>query len=116
MDISFQKTSKAGMTPLKKGNLAADGTEQTLVEYKGVGRVSGYVSLGAMQAGDEVRIRQHMLVNEVFEKYADEKYSDEQDTPVIYITPKETDKGLKVTLQQTAGVLRKYYNRFVLEE
>lgn len=103
-------------SPLKSSNLAADGSEQTLVEYNDVGKVSGYVSLGEMQAGDEVRLRQYMLINGIFEKYADEMYSDEQDIPVIYITPKETDKGLKVTLQQITGVLRRYHNRFILEE
>jgi hypothetical protein len=103
-------------TLLKAGNILADGSEQTLVDFGGLGRVSGYVNLMNMNAGDEVRIRQYMIVNGAYNKYADEAYKDKQAVPVVYVTPKESDRGLRVTLQQTAGILRNYENRFILEE
>lgn len=100
---------------LKEGNLHADGSEQVLVEYTEAGRVSGYVDLSDMQLGNKIIIRQYLMVNGSYQKYAEETYENSQNIPIIYITPKETDKGLKVTLQQTAGFMRGYDYRFILE-
>lgn len=101
---------------LKEGNLHADGLEQTLVEYTETGKVSGYIDLSSMQLGDKIVIRQHLMVNGSYQKYAEESYENPQNIPIIYVTPKETDKGLKVTLQQTNGLFKDYDNRFILEE
>jgi len=113
--VSGGSTGKALKT-LKVGNMHADGSEQLLLEFIDIGKVSGYVDLSEMGLGDKAEIRQYLLVNGVYQKYADEAYSDAQSLPIVYITPKETDKGLKVTLQQTAGFMRSYDNRFILEE
>lgn len=104
------------LTLLKEGNLHADGSEQTLVEYTETGRVSGYIDLNKMQLGDKTIIRQYLRVNGFYSKYAEEAYENTQNTPIIYVTPKETDKGLKITLQQTNGLFKDYNNRFILEE
>lgn len=114
MSVTIGQSTRI-LRPLKSGNLTADGSEQTLVEYIGLGRVSGYVDLSAMQLGDIVEVRQYIMVDGSYQKYADEVYEDLQTILVIYVTPKEADKGLKVTLQQTLGFMRSYYYRFILE-
>lgn len=120
MSVTIGQSTKTApvrrFLPLKSGDLTTDGSEQTLVEYAGLGKVSGYVDLSAMQLGDIVEVKQYIMVDSSYQKYADEVYENLQTVPVIYVTPKETDKGLKVTLQQITGVLRRYHNRFILEE
>ena len=115
LEAQLNPSTAAGITLLKEGNLSADGTEQTLLEFSDVGRISGYVDLSEMGVGDTVYIRQYVLVNGVYQRYASEPYTGIQADPAIYITPKETDKGLRITLQQTAGTLKNYDNRFTLE-
>jgi len=106
-----------GLKPLKSGNLAADGSEQTLLEFTEVGRIIGYVDLGNMQAGDSVVIRQYMKIVEGgnYRKYAEETYSGILVEPLLYIHPRETDVAIKVTLQQTVGVFRNFPNNFMRE-
>ncbi len=101
----------------KSGSVIADGTEQTLLEFIGLGRITGNVDLSNMEAGDIVAIKQYMKVNSNtdWKKYADETYNGTQDNPLIYITPKETDFGIKITLKQTAGVMRMYEYNFIKE-
>lgn len=101
---------------LKEGTLDADGIEQILLEFTDVGRISGYVDLSEMLAGDKIVVSQYLMVNGSYQKYASEGYEDKQDIPVVYFTSKESDKGLKITLQQTGGLFKSYDNRFILEE
>lgn len=107
----------ARIVPLKSGSLVADGTEQTLLEHVGAGRIAGYVDLHGMQEGDVVAIRQYMkLTSEgAYRKYAEEQYSGVHAIPIIYITPKESDFGVKITLRQTAGPMRAYEYNFLKE-
>ena len=115
LEESQNPPPKGNLSLLKKGKLKADGSEQILVEHNDVGRISGYIDLSEMQPGDRTIIKQYIMVDGTYQKYADEAYENLQATPVIFVTPKETDKGLKVTLQQTAGFMRSYDNRFILE-
>lgn len=100
------------------GTITADGTEQDLLEFTEVGRVMGYLDLQNMQAGDTLVIRQYMKLKTggSYKKYAEEQYSGVQDVPVVYLKPKESDIGMKITIEQTAGVLRDYDYNFVREK
>lgn len=105
------------LSTVKSANLTADGTEQTLLEFADVGRVMGYIDLGNMVEGDNVIIKQYMQVIEGGEHrpYADELYSGTQSPPLLYITPKETDFKIKITLQQTSGKYKVYPYNFMRE-
>lgn len=105
------------LSPLKRGNLIADGTEQTLLEFVDVGAVTGYVSLKEMLGGDTVIIRQYMRIEEggSYEPYASETFTGFQANPTLYFTRKETDLGIKITLEQTAGVFKHFINDFLRE-
>ena len=105
-----------GFRSVKKGNLVADGSEQTMLETEAIGRISGYVDLAQMEAGDSVTVRQYVAVNGTYRKYHAEEYSGVQANPVVYITPKEIASGLKVSLEQTAGTFRAFFYDFILEE
>ena len=111
-------TSRKKIKLIKSGNLHADGTEQSLIEFTGVSTVSGYVDLSEMTLGDTVVIRQYIkLVQGVdYQKYAQETYIGQQQEPAVYITPKKSDNALKVTLQQTTGSLKNYDNNFIGED
>lgn len=105
------------LSPLKSGNLVADGTEQTLLEFVNIGRISGYVDLGNMQVGDKVIIRQYMKLvrGGNYREFEGVPYSGVQDSPVLYIEPKETDFAIKITLQQTVGSYRSFPHNFMRE-
>lgn len=105
------------IAPLKSGNLHADGSEQILVEHEGSGRISGYVDLSKMEPSDSIVIRQYVkiLAGSAYSKYAEELYSGIQDRPTCYIQPRETDYGMKLTLQQMSGSFKSFPNNFVLE-
>ena len=99
------------------GMVLADGTEQIILEYDEVARIMGYVDLGNMWDGDVVVICQYLRVRPrgEFRKYAEEKYEHAQKIPVLYLKPKESDYGVKVTLQQTAGFLKSFDYNFIRE-
>lgn len=109
---------KERLSRIKSGNLKADGTEQTLLEYMEIGRILGYVDLGNMQAADEVIIRQYMKVTEGgnYRRYAGQSYSGPQDPPILYIQPRESVFALKITLQQVTGPYRTYPHSFMREQ
>jgi hypothetical protein len=107
----------ARATPLKKGTLTADGTEQTLLEFVGVGIVSGHVDLQNMTTDDTVVIRQYIKVKDdgAYKKYAEEIYAGVQSLPAIHITPKAVDVAMKITLQQTSGSFKSFDYNFIRE-
>jgi hypothetical protein len=116
--LSVELTRVVKPVPLARGTLKADGSEQTLVEYKGVGKVYGSVDLQSMQAGDTVVLRQYVKVKDggEYKKYGQETYSGVQALPIIYFTPKATDVAIKITLQQTAGEFGSFDYNFMKEE
>jgi len=98
-----------------EGTIVADGLEQNIILDETAGNPSryleGYVGLSPMQAGDTLIIRQYMsLVTgpTTYLKYAEETYLDAQTLFVLFITTKPAKYGLKLTLQQMAGVNRTY--------
>ncbi len=105
-----------GFRSIKKGNIVADGSEQTVLETELIGRVSGYLDLAEMEAGDVITIRQYLTVDGTYRKYHTESYSGVQADPMVYMTPKEVASKLKLTLEQTAGTFRGFPHDFILEE
>ncbi len=89
---------------ITQGVLIADGSEQIVAEMLNAGNFAGYISLANMLFGDTVIIRQYMVALTIFEMYALETYNNVQAIPMIYITPKEVFSGMRVTLEQTAGI------------
>jgi len=97
------------------GTLKADGTEQTVVEVTTIGTLEGYIDLANMQAGDSVTIREYVRMKSggTYRLYDDATYTDAQTKPALHIVKLPTRYGLRVTLEQTAGVNRDYdYNFF----
>jgi hypothetical protein len=106
------------LKPIKTGNLAADGTEQTLLEFEGIAKIIGYVDLSAMTIGDTIIIRQYMKLATAgsYKKYAELPLVGVQPEPLLYITPKETDVAILITLQQTTGILKRFPHNFMRED
>lgn len=105
-----------GFETFAEGTLIANGAEQTVTEITEAVRFSGYISLSQLQAGNTVVLRQYIKLFAIWEKYNEEIYSGLQVNPIIYFTPKEIASSLKVTLQQTAGVLRAFSYKFIKEK
>lgn len=78
-------------------------------------RIEGYVDLTPMQVGDNIVLRQYMKIKSggVYAKYADEVYNGNQSIPLVHIEMKPVIQSLKVTIQQTAGVLRSIDGQFL---
>jgi hypothetical protein len=106
------------LKPIKSGNLLADGSEQMLLEFEGVAKIIGYVDLSAMTIGDTVIIRQYMKLATAgsYKKYAELPLVGVQPEPLLYITPKETDVAILITLQQTTGTFKRYPHNFMEED
>ncbi len=92
------------------GTLTADGTEQILRAYVGLGKLHCYIDLTNMVAGNSVTIRQYMTIKTAgsYRLYAQETYADVQTLPLLHITMKPGKFGVKVTLQQAAVVYKTY--------
>ena len=120
MSVAIGAASKSSkrMRVLKKGNLVAAGTEHVLAEFEGEGKLYGSLDLHEMMAGDTVIVRQYvkLLLGSDYEKYAEETYEEVQDMPVIYFPDKATDVAMKITLEQTEGVYRRFRHCFMVEE
>jgi len=97
------------------GTLTADGTEQTVVEVTTIGTLEGYIDLANMQAGDSVTIREYIRLKSggTYRLYDSATYTDAQTKPALHLVKLPTKYGIRVTLEQTAGVNRDYdYNFF----
>jgi len=105
-------------SPLKKDNLTADGSEQTVIEATGLSLLEGYLDLQNMQAGDTVLIKQYVKVEEGGDyKLVDNgSYSDVQTKPILHFLSRILDLGMKITLQQTAGTYKSFPHAFYKED
>jgi len=102
------------MKVIAKGTLVADGTEQTVVEYVASGdelaKISGYLDLQNMVAGDEIIIRVYvkMLPDADYKLLHSYDFSGKQEEPALYFLPKLSGYAFKVTLQQTSGTYKSF--------
>ncbi len=92
------------------GTLTADGTEQILRAYVGLGKLHAYIDLTNMVAGNSVTVRQYMTIKTAgaYAKYAEETYAGVQTLPLLHLIMKPGKFGVKVTLQQAAVVYKTY--------
>lgn len=99
-------------------SISMNGTEQTILEYSKVARIMGYLDLTNLQEGDVVVIRQYLRMKPAspYRKCEEASYSGPQDPPVVYLKPKESDYGHKITVQQTMGSLKGFDFNFIREK
>lgn len=105
-----------GFEVFAEGTLTANGTEQTLAELTESVRVSGYVDLSKLQAGDTVVIRQYIKLFASYKQYYGEVYSGVQTEPMVYVQSKEIASSTKITLQQTGGTYRTFDYKFIKDK
>lgn len=98
-----------------EGSITADGSEQILIEYYGLAVISGYIDLSAMDEEDEVIIRAYVKMEREgeFKLYRPETFIGKQTEPALYVMPRLTGYGFKVTLQQTKGSYKTFGYIFV---
>jgi hypothetical protein len=97
------------------GTLTADGTEQTVTELTVLGTLEGHIDLSNMASGDTVRIREYirMKTGGAYQLYDSVDYSGALAQPALHMVKLPARYGVRITLQQTAGVNRDYdYNFF----
>lgn len=93
------------------------GTEYILIEYGSSPndnhRYDGYISLVNMGAGDTVVVSFYVKsqTSGVYKLFSENIISDIQPNPVFYMTPLPNDVGMKITIKQTAGIVRTFYYR-----
>lgn len=115
MSATISRTNR--FVDLSARTITADGKEQTIIKTNIVGLISGYVDLENMKSEDEIVIRMYIRVTENGEYafYHSDTYSGVQEESVLRIEPKESDNGLKVTLQQTKGTFKSFDYDFLVE-
>lgn len=97
------------------GTLTADGTEQTVAELTVLGTLEGHIDLSDMQPGDTITIREYIRMRKGggWILYDSADYTGAQAEPALHVVKLPAKYGIRVTLQQTAGVNRDYnYNFF----
>jgi hypothetical protein len=119
MGTEIRPSSKWRIMSLGAGSILADGSEQVIL-YRDGGSpalVHGYLDLANMQAGDQITLTQYARVRPggPWRAYGQEGYADAQALPLIYITKKPKDYGLRVTIRQTGGAYRNYDFEFFEE-
>ena len=78
--------------------------------------VEGYIDLSALASGDAVVIKEYMAVDGVnLRLYAQVTYNGPVSEPVIRFHTKTFKNEYKVTITQTAGVLRSFPYWFIVE-
>jgi len=99
-----------------KGTLTADGSEQTLIEYTGdISLISGYVDLTNMESEDTVIIKSYVKLKEdgEYRLYRSETFQGHPVEPAVYVLPRLSGYGIKLTIQQTTGTYKNYDYLFV---
>lgn len=105
-----------GIKLINQGILTADGTEQTILTGTGPGRFSGYIDLSNLAGVDTLRVKQYIFIGGTYKTYHTEDYAGIQPDPILYVTPKESINGVKITIQQIAGVFRNFSYTFIVEQ
>jgi len=102
---------------LKEGVLTADGTEQTLIEATGIMNMEGYVDLSAMVGGDRVVLNRYVKIESggAYTLHATAAYVGVQPQPLIRFPFIAGYYGIRVTLQQTAGINKRFPYQFFKE-
>jgi len=102
-----------------RGSKLMTGAEDMVVEVDrtaapAVFHLEGAIDLTPMQAGDTIKIRELMMIKAagVYVKYAEETYSGVQAIPLQELVTKPASYKLKVTIEQTAGVMRTFDYEF----
>jgi len=91
------------------GTVTMTGAEDLVFEVTDYKRfVEAFVDLSPMQAGDSIIVRQYMRIisGGAYKMYADVPYDDAQIIQLLWVVPKPSNYGLKLTIQQTAGANR----------
>jgi len=117
MMMALMEEGAKKITPIKSGIMTADGSEQTLIEYVGIGVISGKINLREMEEGDTVVIRQYVKLRHDgdYNSIEEETYVGVQKNPVVYIIPTVVEVAMKVTIQQTTGSFKNFEYIFVRE-
>jgi len=96
------------ITSLASGSIAMTGAEQTLLEQPDgiVSRVSGYIDLTNLAGGDTLIIRMYIRVvsGGAWRLYHQDGYNGPVAPAVVHVVERPENHGLRLTLQQTAGV------------
>ena len=104
--------------PEIEGSVLMDGTEQELANSElGVQhQIEGMVDLTPLALGDTVVVRVYMSIKTPvsYAKYAEEIYSGPVSPSLLFICTKVAKYGLKVTIQQTAGIHRTFNYQFFI--
>lgn len=105
-------------TEISSTTLTADGTEQDILNETDIGKYEGYIDLSNMALGDSVTIKEYvkLKIGGNLRQYATNTYTDAQTEPVIHQVRKLTIHGIRITLEQTAGVNRDYDYNFLRED
>jgi len=100
---------------LAEGSITANGNEQPILEYHGLALVSGYIDLSSMDEEDEVIVRAYTIIERggEFKLYSSKPFTGRQAEPALYVLPRLSAYGFKVTIQQTKGSYKTFKYLFV---
>ncbi|MEM2568166.1 MAG: hypothetical protein QXH20_06845 [Candidatus Bathyarchaeia archaeon] len=100
---------------LAEGSVTADGSEQTILDYRGLAMISGYIDLSSMEEEDEIVVRVYTQIESggEFKLYRQETIIGKQIEPALYVLSRLSAYGFRVTVQQTKGSYKTFKYVFV---
>lgn len=106
-----------GVSPLASGSKVADGTEQDLIDevFTEPTKVMGWINVSALDVDDVLLIREYVTSEGDEHPHATEQYSGAQSTSHCYFQPRVVVDGIRITIEQTAGVMRTFKYEFFKE-
>ena len=121
-DVAATKTRADGIlaenAPMR-GSKLMTGEEDLIAEVDKTAtpaefHLQGAIDLTSMDAGDIIIVREFMQIKVAgtYVKYAEEQYSGVQSTPLLHLETKPASYKLKITVEQTAGVMRTFDYEF----
>ena len=96
------------ITSIISSSITMTGAEQILLEQPDgiISRISGYIDLTNLAGGDTVIIRMYLRVisGGAWRLYHQDEYNGPVAPAVVHVVERPENHGLRLTLQQTAGV------------
>ena len=100
-----------GLQVIAKGTVLMDGSEQTILEYTGaISTIQGYIDLSNMDEEDVLVLRIYVKIRPDgdYVPYYTETFTGKQEPPALYVLPRLSGYGFKLTLQQTSGFYKNF--------
>lgn len=99
------------MNVVSKGTIVASDEEQLILDYTGdISVIQGYIDLSKMDIGDTIEVKLYVKIKPDgdYKLYKTETYIAPLSEELLYVLPRLSGYGLRVTIRQIAGSFKSF--------